>query len=126
VARVLLVDDEAQIRSIVRMLLDRMGHEVQEATNGREAVQTFREKHFDVVILDIFMPEKDGLECIGELRKLDKNVKIVAVSGGGSRGMMDPLRVASQMGADAVLLKPFDLSQLRRVIDELLEQIPSA
>lgn len=125
-ARVLLVDDEPQIRTIVRMLLEHMTHEVKEAANGHEAVQSFRERHFDIVILDIFMPEKDGLECIADLRRLDTKVKILAVSGGGTHGMMDPLRVASQMGADAVLLKPFDLSELRRVVDELLRQVPSA
>ena len=119
-ASILIVDDEESVRAMLCATLAKDGHSVTEAGNGCEALTAVRKRAYDVVILDIYMPEKDGLETIGELRQISPAIKIIAVSGGGMHTMLDPLRVASQFGANVTLTKPFDILTLRRAIAELL------
>lgn len=121
-ASILIVDDEPAIRHTMNLALSKDGHSIAEAANGCEALAAVRKQAFDVILLDIYMPEKDGLETIGELRQILPKIKIVAVSGGGTRAMLDPLRVASQLGADVVLAKPFDIHRLRQTIVEITAQ----
>lgn len=110
--RVLIIDDEDNLRHILRRMLEQEKHEVVEAPNGRAGLTIFRRQPFDAVITDIIMPEKEGVETIMEMRALKKDVRIVAMSGGG-RGMnLDFLKMAKQLGADATLPKPFRKEEL--------------
>jgi DNA-binding response OmpR family regulator len=110
--RVLVIDDEAGLRQTIRRMLEIAGHEVTEAENGRVGVEAYRLRPTDVVVTDIIMPQKEGIETIREIRALDPNVRIVAISGGGRRQNMDFLRIAGKLGATITLAKPFRKDEL--------------
>lgn len=116
-ARILIIDDDAQTRKALRHVLEGARHDVVEAKNGRVGMSLYREKPANLVISDIIMPEVDGVETITALCKHDPNVKIVAISGA------DPayLRAAGKLGASRVLAKPFGKSELLKVVREVLE-----
>jgi DNA-binding response OmpR family regulator len=122
VARILLVDDEACIRRPLQLLLERAGHEVFAAANGMEAVRLWRESSGDLVITDIHMPEKDGLETILELRQLSPRTPILAMSGGHGNGRVDVLGDAAQLGAFRTITKPFVLRELLEAVKQLLQR----
>ena len=84
--RILVVDDEDEIRMMLRQILEMEGYEVSDAANGRMAVNLFRNDPTDLIITDIIMPEKDGIETITELRRDYPDVKIIAITGGGRIG----------------------------------------
>jgi DNA-binding response OmpR family regulator len=90
--------------------------------NGRLAAQIHRSDPVDLIITDLFMPDTDGLEIINQFRQTYPGVKIIAVSGGGSRGLVELLSVAKKMGAQRALMKPFSWEQLLAAVQELLEQ----
>jgi len=119
VSRVLIVDDEAGIRSYLRGVLERQGYEVQEAKDGHEALLLFAEFPADVVVLDIFMPRKEGLETIRELRKVAPRVKIIVITGGWSEVDVDLLDVARKLGAHDALQKPFSSDTLLAAMTRL-------
>jgi len=116
---VLIVDDDPQIRSWLRELLDAEGHQVIEAGDGNEALACFHRSHPDLVVLDIYMPNKDGLETILLLRKIDPDVKILALSGGVIKGY-DVYKPAKAFGAQAALGKPFSAKEFLTHVDGLL------
>jgi DNA-binding response OmpR family regulator len=105
--RVLVIDDEATLRQTMRRMLESAGHTVMEAENGRVGLEVFRLQPADVVVTDIIMPQKEGIETIRDLRVIAPGVRIIAVSGGGRNQDMDFLRIARKLGADATLAKPF-------------------
>jgi CheY-like chemotaxis protein len=107
-ARILLVDDEPAVLEILRHALRGAGYEVELAANGREAVERMKEQIFDLVLTDLIMPEKDGIQTILELRRIDPFVPVIAMSGGIAAGGGDFLPLARQLGAKAVLSKPFE------------------
>ncbi len=118
--RVLVVDDDAQIRFLLQKMFELEGYEVTVAFNGEEALRIYREKPSDVVITDIFMPGKEGLETIVELRSEFPNSKIIAISGGGSHVRKgDALHAALKLGANRTFSKPFDLLKLKEAVQEL-------
>ena len=117
-ARVLVVDDNDEIRGFIRRILEASGHVVIEAGNGREAMKLAKESPVDVVITDVFMPEFDGLEMMRSLRKLQPHLKVIAVSGGGSMGNMDILHAAKLFGAYRVFTKPFASRDLVNAVNE--------
>ena len=120
-ARILLIDDDNEVRTMLRLTLAHFGHTVIEARNGREGLELFKTVNADLVITDIVMPEKEGLEVLIKLRaKQVPPVKIIAISGGGRQKAADYLRLAKLMGAARVLAKPFSNEVLLAVIDELL------
>jgi len=119
-ARILVVDDEAQIRVLLRQLLIREGYEVDEAPNGNIALKKFRENPFDLVIMDLIMPDKEGLETILELKKEFGEAKIIAISGGGRVGPDSYLKYAKGFGALHTLTKPIENAELLRAIREVL------
>lgn len=119
-ARILIIDDEAQFRSLVRSLLERYGYEVLEAEDGEKGIQVFQKQSADLIITDIVMPNKEGLETIMELKKNHPGVKIIAVSGGGRIGPESYLRLAERFGAARVFTKPFDLQDFLQAIKEIL------
>ena len=113
-ARILLIDDDDSVRTMLCLTLTHFGHTVIEARNGKEGLELFQHANADLLITDIVMPEKEGLEVLMELRKKDPPVKIIAISGG------DYLHMAKLMGAAKVLAKPFSTNVLIAAIDELL------
>jgi len=82
-ARILIIDDESQIRSMLRLMLERVGYEVDEAPDGLEGIRQYREDPADLIITDLIMPNKDGIGMIIDLKKEFPKVKIIAMSGGG-------------------------------------------
>jgi DNA-binding response OmpR family regulator len=121
-ARILLIEDDPTIRAVLRMSLTGIGHTVIEARNGKEGMGLFRQAGADLVITDIIMPDKDGLEVLKELRKTPVSpVKIIAISGGGvTQEAADSLRMAKLLGAAKTLTKPFSNEVLIAAINELL------
>lgn len=124
-ARILVLDDEEQMREAVRLALERDGHEVCEAADGATALSLFRDQRMDIVITDLVMPHKDGAEVIRDLRKLSASVKIVALSGRGGICIKANLDRALMTGADRALMKPCDFDELRRNIRELTGDRPA-
>ena len=121
-ARVLVIEDNADQRALVRFWLAAHGFEVTEAANGAEGIAQQRRQPSDVVVTDIFMPDKDGIETINELKSEFPRIGIIAVSGGGSRTGSDFLGVARQLGAAKTLRKPFDLDELLEAVRRIAGQ----
>ena len=106
-ALILLVDDDDNFRTMLRITLQRLGHQIKEAGDGNEALKLCQQEAFDAVMLDLIMPEKEGMETIVELRKQTPDVKIIAMSGGGRLNAKDILLAAKAIGANQILAKPF-------------------
>ncbi len=124
-ARILIADDDENLRSTLRRLLKRAGHEVMEAPDGKVALQMHGTQQADIVITDIIMPEKEGLETIRELKHDYPATKIIAVSGGGVGTPDNYLLLAAALGADCTLTKPFSSQKLLSAIDELAHNSPA-
>ena len=120
-ARILVIDDDDNVRLSVKLALEDADYEVDEAADGAEGMRRLRSQPVDLVITDIFMPEKEGLETIDELKRDFPQIKIIAISGGGSMDPQEYLQIARKLGADRSLLKPFDIDLLVKTADELLE-----
>jgi len=113
VSRVLVIDDNPDIRELIAFILKGAGYVVEMAQDGEAGLRSQRAHAFDIVITDIFMPNQDGIETITRLRKEFPAVKVIAVSGGGSRTKGEGyLFTAREIGAHAVLAKPFDPEEL--------------
>lgn len=119
-ARILIIDDEDQARRMLCQVLDRAGYDVIEARDGVEGLQRFRETPTDLVITDILMPEKEGLETIMDFRREFPETKIIAMSDGGRTGNLNFLEVARRLGAQRTLQKPFGLQEMLKAVHELL------
>ena len=117
---ILIIDDEPQIRSMIRLILERSGYTVIEASDGIEGIRRFREKPVDLIITDLIMPNKDGIGMIIELKKEFPDVKIVAMSGGGLNRPEGYLRGAQKLGAACTLSKPINRQELLRVVRDTL------
>jgi CheY-like chemotaxis protein len=117
---ILIVDDEDLIRTALRRTLLLEGFEVSEATNGEEALTLFRRESPDVVVTDLFMPEKEGIETILELKRDHPEAKIIAMTGGRKGYLQDALEVAKRMGASRTLAKPFEPEELLDAIQQLM------
>jgi CheY-like chemotaxis protein len=115
--RILLVDDDPDVRRSLDNALTKAGYEVISAANGFEAIRRWRDLHGgDLVILDMFMPEKDGLETMVELRNHSPGVPIIAISGGGTTGRLDILEDARLLGAIETFEKPFSIHALLALV----------
>lgn len=116
---ILIVDDEPGIRELLGMILEAAGHSVAAAEDGVEAPKVMASRDVEIVITDLLMPERDGLEFIAELRSKYPKVKIIAMSGGGHIARDSYLRIARNFGAHYLLEKPFSqagvLSAIERV-----------
>lgn len=119
-ARILIVDDEKLARMTVRQMLEGEGHEIHDAGDGQAALEQLTGTHVDVVVTDIIMPEKEGIQTIIELRREFPDVKIIAMSGGGRVGNVDFLSVAKDIGAVHVLRKPFRQAELLEAVNDCL------
>jgi CheY-like chemotaxis protein len=122
VRTILLIEDDPQVRKLFRKKMEGRGYEIIEASNGKEGIDRYREKPSDLVITDIVMPEKEGLETISELRKIAPSVRIIAISGGGRIRPEPYLDTASHLGADRIFSKPLDWPEMHKAIEELLKE----
>jgi len=118
--KILVIDDDELTRSMICHALKKAGFEVLEAANGNDGVQKAKDDKPDLVVTDILMPDKEGIETILEIQALDRNIKIVAMSGGGATKNMTFLEMAKKAGAKYTLSKPFKPSVLLEIIDRAL------
>jgi CheY-like chemotaxis protein len=119
-SRILVVDDDPAVRSALQRALERRGHEVRLAATGLEGARMWREAPADLVVLDVHMPEMDGLELLVQLRALQPTVPVLMVSGGIQTQRLELLRSSHLLGATAELGKPFTLTDLYAAVDRLL------
>ncbi|MCD6138064.1 MAG: response regulator [Deltaproteobacteria bacterium] len=120
-ARILVIDDEQGVRLFLREILERDGHKVADAPDGKAGLRLFSKEPADLTIVDIFMPEKEGLETIRELRREYPGVKIIAISGGGQIGNFDFLHMAKRFGAICTIAKPLEKKEMLDAVHEVLE-----
>lgn len=118
--RILVIDDDEQVRALLLEILERAGFGVVEAANGVEGINRYREEPTDVVITDIMMPEKEGVQTISELRKEFPGVRIIAISGGGRNVARDYLPVAARLGACRTVAKPFSRQEILEAVNVAL------
>ncbi|MBF0446391.1 MAG: response regulator [Magnetococcales bacterium] len=120
-ANILIIDDDASIRALLYAILEDENHDLRQAEDGRKGLAMFREKAADLVITDVLMPEKDGVELIMELKEIDPDTKIIAMSGGG-RGLDATfnLRMAQDFGAQRLMVKPFSASEALEAVLSVL------
>jgi CheY-like chemotaxis protein len=121
--RVLVVDDNPDLRELIGDALAHEGYEVTLASDGKQGADALRAHATDLAITDIFMPEKDGIEMIGLLKKEFPDMPILAISGAvkhSTNAGVDYLSVARKFGADRVLRKPFDIEELLQVVEEVI------
>lgn len=119
---ILIIDDDAQILKMLRQILERESYDVTEAFNGKQGLRLYRENPTDLVITDIIMPEKEGIEIIIELKRDYPDVKIIAISGGGRINPEDYLDIAKKLGAHRIFTKPVERKELLNAVRELLGQ----
>ena len=117
---ILIIDDDPQILKMLRQILEREGYEVTEASNGKQGVRLYRKNPADLVITDIIMPEKEGIEIIIELKRDYPDVKIIAISGGGRINPEDYLDIAKKLGAHRIFSKPVERKELLNAVRELI------
>lgn len=120
-ARIIVIDDEADLRVLLRQMLEAHGHQVDEAENGTEALSVLEQRPYDVVIADVLMPEQDGVAVMKRVPELQPRAKVLAISGGGPTVPADwSLKMMKLFGVNAALQKPFDEDALIGAVDELL------
>jgi CheY-like chemotaxis protein len=119
--QILVIDDDDEIRAVLRRMLEPAGYEIIEASNGEEGIRIYREHPTDVIITDLIMPKKEGVELIMELRTEFPDLKVIAISGGGRIGPETYLEVAEGFGAMRTFTKPFRIKDILEAIQELLE-----
>ena len=118
-ARILVIDDEEAILETCRFVLEEK-HSVVTAGNGKDGLARLKAEAFDLVITDLIMPEKDGIQLILEAKEAHPSLKILAISGGGRLSAGGYLETAETLGADAAIPKPFTATDLSAMVDALL------
>ena len=119
-AHILVIDDDVVIRLMLTEMLENAGHEVQSASDGKSGLKIYQESSIDLVITDMVMPEYSGMNIISDLLQIDPEVKIIAISGGGSIEAERYLAVAEMIGAQRLLYKPFSTQELLAAVNDLL------
>jgi CheY-like chemotaxis protein len=120
VARILLIDDEPSVRRTIHQMLERAGHDVVEAGDGIEGLRLSRSARPELVITDLLMPGKEGIETIRDLRRETPALPILVISGNAEAALY--LEIATLLGARASLAKPFRSAELLAAVDGLLQQ----
>jgi DNA-binding NtrC family response regulator len=123
-ARIVIIEDDEALRPMLVQMVIRLGHEAWAEANGRAGLKRVVEIKPDLVITDMVMPEKEGVETIMELRRTMPGIKIIAISGGGRVSSADYLLLAKKFGAFATLAKPFSREELKTVLDKALPPDP--
>jgi CheY-like chemotaxis protein len=116
--RIVVADDEAGVRGFLREVLELEGYEVIEAANGKQAVEAINEGHVDLVIMDLVMPEQEGIETILALRKIAPRIQIIAISGAFGGELLNGAKI---LGAVACLMKPIRVESLLVTVAEALQ-----
>ncbi len=121
-AAILVVDDEISIRRVIRGLLDGGGYEIHEASGGEQALARLRLRGFDLVIMDVMMPGKGGLDTLLEIHEEFPKLKVIVMSGKFDVSSSTFQNLASHFGASCILPKPFDPKQLSEQVRSLLKE----
>jgi CheY-like chemotaxis protein len=121
-AKILVFDDEPSILLMIKKMLEKTGHEVDIALNGIQGMELFEKNKPDLLITDIIMPEKEGLETIFELRRKYPELKIIAISGGGRISPDGYLPGAKLLGANMVFQKPLVQKEFLQAVSLLLNE----
>jgi len=119
-AQILVIDDDLDMQNMLIQMMQRAGHEADGATNGKEGLALCSDKKYDIIITDIIMPEKDGLETLMEFKKTKEDVQIIAISGGGRIGPDSYLNIAAKLGAKYTFTKPLERKALLDAVEDLL------
>jgi DNA-binding NtrC family response regulator len=119
--RILIVDDDPGIRRALTSLLSKSGYQVTQANDGLEAIRLWRDQGGDLVITDLHMPEKNGIETILELLSHSPGIRIIAMSGGGQTKRLDLLSNATMLGAVLTIEKPFTLTEMLTLVRQALQ-----
>jgi YesN/AraC family two-component response regulator len=124
--KILIIEDDHHILLMMKKMLDNKGFEITLASNGKEGLEIFNKNTFDLVITDIIMPEKEGLETIREMKRACSDLKIIAMSGGGKISADNYLETAKIFGASKLLEKPFTRQQLVTAVQEIMGESPGS
>src|SRR2546422_2548649 len=119
-ARIIVIDDNDAARSTMCRVMEKVGHQVLEASEGDAGLKLLAEPGARLVITDIFMPGQDGIVTLRRIRKEFPGVRVIAVSGGDATGRIDLRKDAELLGAARTLRKPFSPGELRRAVEETL------
>jgi len=119
-AKILVIDDDPECVALLQIAFEQAGYTVFSATDGMSGLKKACNDPFDLIITDVLMPEKDGLEFMIELKRHKPDVKVIAVSGGGVLHAEDCLKMAKVFGAQQVMQKPFDINRMLQVAQELI------
>lgn len=121
-ATIMVIDDEAPVRGVLRELLEQDGHKVLEACDGSEAIALIRQISVDLIITDLVMPNKSGIDVIMEIKNAMPALPIIALSGGGGikTGRFDYLQIAKLIGANQIMSKPFAGADIRKQVNDML------
>lgn len=119
-ARVLVIDDDEEHRTLVKAMLVGVGHRVEEASSGAEGLRSFGKQRPDLVLTDISMPGLDGHDVISALKEAGATVPVIAISGGSAVAKDELLLKAAQLGAIEVIMKPFEFEQLVGAVNRAL------
>jgi DNA-binding response OmpR family regulator len=127
--RILVIDDDDMVRSTIKAILERAGHEVTLAVDGEDGLRQFQRQGCDLVVCDIFMPNKEGIATLRELRHLDAAVPVITMTGGspsagrtGPSAYADYLNMSTLLGATRTIHKPFRASELIALVQECLDE----
>ena len=112
--KILLVEDEERVRALLKGVLESNGYEVQEASSGKEALESYARSPPDLILTDLVMPDMEGIELITRIRKSDSNLKIIAMSGSNY------LYIAERLGVDRTLAKPISNKSLLNAVKATL------
>jgi YesN/AraC family two-component response regulator len=119
-AKIIVIDDEPYILLMLKKMLEKEGHQVDMATNGVEGIDLYHKNGADLIITDIVMPEKEGLETIINLKTENPSLKVIAISGGGRVDSREYLHSAQLLGAEKIFQKPFKKDEIVNAVNELL------
>lgn len=114
--KVLLVDDDQLVLGTVQEMLSDLGHVVTTATDGEKALNKLQDNRYDLLITDVIMPVKEGIETVAEAKHVQPDIRVIAISGGGRTKNYDFLNLALKIGANAALQKPFNKQSLEESI----------
>ena len=126
-ARILIIDDDELLRETVEAMLLSGGHKAVSAVDGEHGIRRFQEERFDLVLCDVFMPQKEGLETMRELRELSAVTPIISMTGSiasSGTGQLDPdfLRMTAEFGATRTIVKPFKAADLLALVQQCLDE----
>lgn len=119
-SRILIIEDDDQVRELLKKILQSEGYAVISAVNGAEGLKLYEQSSPELIITDLIMPEKEGIETIRELKKLNPEVKIIAMSGGGTIDAGQYLMMAQRLGVSKTFKKPFRRNEILEAVSELL------